>query len=80
LYIAVEDNGIGIDSEYHEMIFREFAQVDSSRARQHHGTGLGLAIAKNFILLHGGEIGVESEIGRGSTFHFTIPSVEAADG
>src|SRR5690606_28901829 len=44
LCISVEDNGIGIDSEYHEMIFREFAQVDSSRSRQHHGTGLGLAI------------------------------------
>jgi signal transduction histidine kinase len=75
--ISVEDNGIGIDVEHHEMIFREFAQVDSSRARQHHGTGLGLAIAKNFIGLHGGEIGVQSEVGRGSLFYFTIPSVEA---
>ncbi len=74
--ISVEDNGIGIDVEHHEMIFREFAQVDSSRARQHHGTGLGLAIAKNFIGLHGGEIGVQSEIGGGSLFYFTIPSVE----
>jgi signal transduction histidine kinase len=74
--ISVEDNGIGIDSEHHEMIFHEFAQVDSSRARQHHGTGLGLAIAKNFTLLHGGRIGVESEVGRGSRFFFTVPSVE----
>jgi signal transduction histidine kinase len=77
ILISVEDNGIGIDPMHHEMIFREFAQVDSSRARQHHGTGLGLAIARNFILLHGGEIGVESELGRGSRFYFTIPSVEA---
>jgi two-component system, NarL family, sensor histidine kinase BarA len=76
LCISVEDNGIGIDSEYHEMIFREFAQVDSSRSRQHHGTGLGLAIARNFIQLHGGQIGVESELGRGSRFYFTLPSVE----
>jgi signal transduction histidine kinase len=77
LCISVEDNGIGIDPSHHEMIFREFAQVDSSRARQHHGTGLGLAIAKNFILLHGGEIGVDSALGRGSRFYFTVPSVEA---
>ena len=76
IFIAVEDNGIGIDPADHEMIFREFAQVDSSRARQHHGTGLGLAIARNFIMLHGGEIGVESDLGRGSRFYFTIPSVE----
>ena len=75
--VTVEDNGIGIDPEHHEMIFREFAQVDSSRARQHHGTGLGLAIAKNFILLHGGEIGLESELGKGSRFFFTFPSVES---
>jgi signal transduction histidine kinase len=76
--ISVEDNGIGIDPAHHEMIFREFAQVDSSRARQHHGTGLGLAIAKNFILLHGGEIGVDSQLGGGSRFYFTVPSEEAA--
>jgi two-component system, NarL family, sensor histidine kinase BarA len=74
--VAVSDTGIGIDPSFHDMIFREFAQVDSSRARRHHGTGLGLAIARNFILLHGGEIGVESELGRGSRFFFTLPSVE----
>ncbi|HUE97405.1 MAG TPA: ATP-binding protein [Longimicrobiaceae bacterium] len=77
LCMAVEDSGIGIDPEHHEMIFREFAQVDSSRSRQHHGTGLGLAIARNFIQLHGGEIGVVSELGQGSRFYFTGPSVEA---
>jgi signal transduction histidine kinase len=75
--VKVSDSGIGIDPEHHEMIFREFAQVDSSRARRHHGTGLGLAIARNFILLHGGKIGVESELGGGSRFSFTLPSVEA---
>ena len=77
LEVAVSDTGIGIDPQYHEMIFREFAQVDSSRARRHHGTGLGLAIARNFIQLHGGEIWVESELGKGSQFIFTLPSTEA---
>jgi two-component system, NarL family, sensor histidine kinase BarA len=76
LEVRVVDTGIGIDSEHHEMIFREFAQVDSSRSRRHHGTGLGLAIARNFIQLHGGEIWVESALGKGSRFSFTIPSVE----
>ena len=76
--VTVEDDGVGIAPEHHEMIFREFAQVDSSRARRHHGTGLGLAIARNFIQLHGGEIWVESEIGNGARFHFTLPGAEAA--
>lgn len=75
--VTVSDTGIGIDPEHHEMIFHEFAQVDSSRSRRHHGTGLGLAIARNFIQLHGGKIWVESAIGAGSRFFFIIPSVEA---
>lgn len=78
LLISVEDNGIGIDPQHHEMIFREFAQVDSSRARMHHGTGLGLAISRNFIRLHGGDIGVESNLGQGSRFFFTLPSEEVS--
>jgi two-component system sensor histidine kinase ChiS len=77
LEVVVSDTGIGIATEHHEMIFREFAQVDSSRARRHHGTGLGLAIVRNFIQLHGGEIWVESELGQGSRFYFTIPSVDS---
>lgn len=80
LEVIVADSGIGIDAEHHDMIFREFAQVDASRARRHHGTGLGLAIARNFIQLHGGEIWVESELGRGSRFSFTVPSVEVEGG
>ena len=75
LQVRVADTGIGIAPEHHEMIFREFAQVDSSRARRHHGTGLGLAIARNFVKLHGGEIWVESA--EGSRFFFTLPSVES---
>jgi two-component system sensor histidine kinase ChiS len=77
LEVVVSDTGIGIATEHHEMIFREFAQVDSSRARRHHGTGLGLAIVRSFIQLHGGEIWVESELGQGSRFYFTLPSVES---
>lgn len=77
--ITVSDSGIGIDPAHHEMIFREFAQVDSSRSRMHHGTGLGLAIARNFIQLHGGEIGVTSQVGEGSQFFFTLPTVEFDD-
>ena len=76
LEVVVSDTGIGIDPAHHELIFREFAQVDASRARIHHGTGLGLAIARQFVRLHGGEIWVESELGEGSRFHFTLPGSE----
>jgi signal transduction histidine kinase len=75
--VVVEDTGIGIDPVHHELIFQEFAQVDASRARIHHGTGLGLAIARQFVRLHGGRIWVESELGEGSRFFFTLPSAEA---
>jgi signal transduction histidine kinase len=77
--IAVTDTGIGIDPQHHELIFQEFAQVDTSRSRSHHGTGLGLAIARQFVQLHGGDIRVHSELGRGSRFFFTLPSAEAPE-
>ena len=77
LQVEVSDSGIGIDPEHHELIFREFAQVDASRARVHHGTGLGLSIARRFVELHGGRIWVESTLGEGSRFFFTLPSVHA---
>jgi signal transduction histidine kinase len=76
--VGVEDTGIGIDPQHHDLIFQEFAQVDASRARIHHGTGLGLAIAKQFVRLHGGRIWVESGLGEGSRFYFTLPSVDAS--
>ena len=76
--VEVADNGIGIDPQHHELIFREFAQVDASRARVHHGTGLGLSIARRFVELHGGRIWVESELGEGSRFFFTLPSIHAS--
>lgn len=78
IQVEVADSGIGIDSEHHQLIFREFAQVDASRSRVHHGTGLGLSIARRFVELHGGRIWVQSQLGEGSRFFFTLPSVEAA--
>jgi signal transduction histidine kinase len=71
--VEVGDTGRGIAADHHELIFREFAQVDSSASRAHHGTGLGLTIARRFVELHGGRIWVESELGNGSQFFFTIP-------
>ena len=71
--IEVGDTGRGIAKDNHELIFREFAQVDSSASRVHHGTGLGLTIARRFVELHGGRIWVESELGCGSQFFFTLP-------
>lgn len=66
--LTVSDTGPGIAPEHHETIFDKFRQIDQSATREHHGTGLGLAIAKELTLLLGGEIGVESEPGRGATF------------
>ena len=71
--IEVGDTGRGIARDHHELIFREFAQVDSSASRVHHDTGLGLTIARRFVELHGGRIWVESELGYGSRFFFTLP-------
>jgi two-component system sensor histidine kinase BarA len=73
--VEVGDTGIGIASEHHDLVFREFAQVDASASRQHHGTGLGLTIARKLVELHGGRIWLESDLGQGSRFYFTIPYV-----
>jgi len=72
--LEVGDTGRGIASDHHALIFREFAQVDSSASRAHHGTGLGLTIARRYVELHGGRIWVESELGAGSRFFFTLPA------
>jgi PAS domain S-box-containing protein len=74
----VEDRGRGIPADKLETIFERFQQVDSSDSRQKGGTGLGLAISRTIVQQHGGEIGVESELGRGSTFTFTLPTAPAA--
>ena len=73
LLVEVGDTGIGIAPEHHDLVFQEFAQVDASPSRHHHGTGLGLTIARKLVELHGGTIWVESALGRGSRFFFTIP-------
>ena len=74
LLVEVGDSGIGIAPEHHELVFQEFAQVDASASRQHHGTGLGLTIARKLVELHGGTLWLESVLGEGSRFYFTIPS------
>jgi signal transduction histidine kinase len=71
--IAISDTGIGIAPEDQAAIFEEFRQVGHDETRKQEGTGLGLTLAKKFIELHGGRIWVESELGRGSTFTFTLP-------
>jgi two-component system, NarL family, sensor histidine kinase BarA len=78
LLVEIGDTGIGVAPEHHEFIFEEFAQVDASAARQHHGTGLGLTIAQKLVELHRGRIWIESELGGGSRFYFTIPYSEGA--
>ncbi|MEZ5335148.1 MAG: PAS domain S-box protein [Methanolobus sp.] len=71
--ISVSDNGIGIPFEQQKVIFDPFKQVNSASNRTHGGTGLGLAIVKYYVEMHSGEIQVESEPGKGSTFTFTLP-------
>ena len=70
--VSVADTGPGIDAEDLDRIFEEFQQTEAG-ARQHDGTGLGLALSKRFVEMHGGRIWCESELGKGSTFRFTLP-------
>jgi signal transduction histidine kinase len=78
--IWVRDSGIGIAEADQARIFNQFEQVDSQDTRHHMGTGLGLSISRWLVELHGGRIWLESELGKGSTFSFTLPRVQLAPG
>jgi signal transduction histidine kinase len=76
----VRDAGDGIAAEHLAKLFLPFLQIDSSKTRRAGGTGLGLSISKALVEAHRGQIAVESEPGCGSTFWFTLPLLETANG
>jgi signal transduction histidine kinase/DNA-binding response OmpR family regulator len=78
--IKVSDTGAGIAAEDRGKLFQPFSQVDSSPTRKTGGTGLGLSISRRLVELHGGQIDVTSEIGKGSTFYFTLPLPKDTEG
>lgn len=76
--VAIRDTGVGIAPADQARVFEEFAQARSGASREQEGTGLGLTLSRKLVELHGGKIWVESEVGKGSTFSFTLPVRAAA--
>ena len=79
LCVEVEDEGIGIEKNKIDKIFEPFSQADSSTTRKYGGTGLGLTISYNLVKLLGGELKVDSELGKGSKFYFCIPAPKSKE-
>ncbi len=77
--VSVRDHGVGIDSRFLHLVFEKFYRVDNSLTRETGGTGLGLANVKNIAQAHGGRAWVESELGEGSIFYFSLPCVSGKD-
>jgi len=75
VYTSVHDNGAGIDKSFQRLIFDKFFQAEDQTIKKPKGSGLGLAISKKIIALHNGQIWVESQVGKGSKFTFSIPIV-----
>ncbi|MGB9628009.1 MAG: sensor histidine kinase, partial [Thermodesulfobacteriota bacterium] len=76
--LSVKDNGLGIPEEDLPRIFERFYRVDKGRSQELGGTGLGLSIVKHLVQAHGGKVWVESQVGKGSTFYFTLPAYPSA--
>ena len=74
--ISVQDDGPGLPADALERVFERFYRVDKGRSREQGGTGLGLAIVKHIVQSHGGAVWAKSEVGRGTTFYFTLPVAE----
>jgi len=73
LKFSVRDSGIGMTPEQSARLFQAFSQADTSTTRKFGGTGLGLSIVKHIVQTHGGKVWAKSELGRGTTFYFTMP-------
>jgi len=72
--LSVQDDGPGIPAESLDRVFERFYRVDKARSREQGGTGLGLSIVKHIIQNHGGKVWVKSDLGKGTTFFFTLPA------